>query len=306
MAVMTDYHNCQSLSKIFRFFMLYWRYMKESIRQNYPETGTNKNESIKHELSVALQNISHRINELLGTKLLSDDGTVSMKAHGYSKEELSLDKEWMRDKENQWIVTKYGLNNSSEISSEMRSEWEAKQRDRKSELVEMITMLVLCKGLGDDYVVARASKFDDYHGVDNLIVNKHTGAIICAFDDVHSREGGEDLEEKKYWAEETARRGGTTIKYGFTFADDQLVKQELKNVPKFYMHFDINRLDKAMDVIDCSNLEEMTAGESELFYFIIDQLGSQVDNLRQNATNQNYLHNLETFNELLPKFKKAS
>ena len=48
----------------------------------------------------------------------------------------------------------------------------------------MAIMVLLHKMLKDDFVVLRSAKRDDYAGgVDMLIVNRKTGAVICAIDD---------------------------------------------------------------------------------------------------------------------------
>ncbi len=279
--------------------------MKEKFSSNKTESITQKTERFKKELSVALQIMAQRTNREVGTKLLSDDCCVSMKGHNANKEDLLKDKEWIRSKETRWIMEKYLLAKETDVTEEMRTEFKEKRSKSKSELAEMISSYVMSKFLGNDYIIARASTYDDYRGVDNLIVHKVTGQVICAFDDVHETiydndERDSSLEEKKRLAKTMAERGGQTIKYGFGIDNGQIVKKQLSHVPKLFLHFTVDDLDTAIDTIDCTNFDTKTEGECVLFKHIIEQLVSQVDELRNHATDAEYLKNLDAVNELSP------
>lgn len=279
--------------------------MKEFLSQNTKETITQKTERFKKMLSVSLQTIAHKTNQETGIKLLSDDCCVSMKGHNANKDDLLKDKEWIKRKETRWIMEKYVLAKESDVTDEMRTEFKEKRAKSKSELAEMISSYVMFKFLGDDYIIARASTYDDYRGVDNIIVNKKTGAVICAFDDVHEDIYNNDerdtaLEEKKQLAIKIAEAGGQKIKYGFGMEDGKIVKKELSNVPKLFLRFSVADLDNAIDTIDCSDINNKTEGESLIFNRIIEQLVSQVDELRSHSTNTEYLKNLESVNNLAP------
>ncbi len=277
--------------------------MKENISFSKNESITQKTERFKKELSVALQRVSQKTNQELGTKLLSDDCCVSMKGHNANKDDLLKDKEWIRHKEGLWIMNKYSLQSEEEVSDAMRAEFKDKRSQSKSELAEMISTYIMSKFIGDDYIIARASTYDDYRGVDNIIVNKKTGAVICAFDDLHEDIYNNDerdtaLEEKKQWAIKMAERGGQKIKYGFGMDNGKIIKKQLTNVPKLFLRFSVADLDNAINSIDCSDLTNKTEGESLIFNRIIEQLVSQVDELRTHSDNPEYLKNLESINQL--------
>jgi hypothetical protein len=168
--------------------------------------------------------------------------------------------------------------------------------------MEMAITIVLHKVLKDEYIVCRSNKYDDYHGVDTIIVNKRTGEVLCAFDDVH-----DDTEEQIYeWhkqdlVEETNKNGGQTISYCFTFENGNLVKKEMKNVPKFYMKFDYEELMKALKNIDPLNLDKISAAEYEIYNTIIATLKSQISgNKEKGSAHPEYIKNMEAFEALIP------
>lgn len=55
---------------------------------------------------------------------------------------------------------------------------------RAGSVFEMLKTAIMNKKLAGQFIVVRSSYYDDYcNGVDNVIVHKETGDIICAIDD---------------------------------------------------------------------------------------------------------------------------
>jgi pyruvate dehydrogenase complex dehydrogenase (E1) component len=97
--------------------------------------------------------------------------------------------------------------------------------------------------LGREFVVASASVYDDYfNGIDTVLVDKETGDVICALDEVHDEEGRARHQKKIESIIKTAKKGGAKIKYGITFEKDdktganKLVQKTISNIPKFYLN----------------------------------------------------------------------
>lgn len=281
-----------------------------SFSEKFPPTKERpkSNEEYRKELLGAMRQIADEVNHDCGTTLLSEDGTVSMKQFGYSKEEVEKDKKKMKEKQDTWIRRDKGLDPDVEVSKEIRAEWlqdqEKKNKTRKSDLAEMVPAVLFHKVVGEEYTSARASKYDDYFGFDNVIVHKATGTVVCTFDDIHGREGGETMEEKKREVKASAKHGGATIKYGFTFREGKLIKEQINHVPKFYMSFDMKELDEALQAVNVSDLKSVSPDELKIYNRMIEKFQEQISLLKTNSTNKIFLENVEKFERLLPELKR--
>lgn len=266
------------------------------------------NEEYRKELKGGMRHIAEDVNHTYNTILLSDDATVSMKQFGYTKEEVEKDKLKMKAKEETWIRRDMGLQPDSELTKEIREEWlrdqEKKNKSKKSDLAEMVATVLFHKVLGKEYLIARASKYDDYFGFDNIIVHKATGTVVCTFDDIHGRKEGSTMEEKKREVISSAKHGGATIKYGFTVRDAKLIKEQIKHVPKLYMAFDMKELDEALEAVDVSNMESVSEKEYKVYNRMIENFESQINILKSNSTHKIFLENVQKFERLLPELKR--
>jgi len=227
------------------------------------------NEQYRQEYGLAMKGIAQDFNTTYGIELLSDDCTVSMEHYGSTPEKLVADYEAIKKKEIKWVSEKEGVD-PDKVTEKMHNNWLLKQKEvktKKSDILEMVTTLLLHKALHKDYDIVRASQYDDYHGVDNIIVHKASGAVICAFDEVHdfnfSIESPEDKKIK--FVKQSAKKGGSTIEYGFTFKDGEFVKQRIENVPKLYMAFTPIELGKALELVNTKNLDSLEDQEVQFY-----------------------------------------
>jgi hypothetical protein len=137
---------------------------------------------------------------------------------------------------------------------------------------------ILYKFLHEDFVVARASHYDDFKGgVDNVIVNKRTGEVVCAFDEVYDGYKPDRLSGKVEKVVKKAKAGGAEIKYGFTFGRDEqgkrtLLRQAIKNIPTFYLSLSTGELDKLLSDMDFSTIGSLTTSEAGVFNRLLDSL----------------------------------
>ena len=128
----------------------------------------------------------------------------------------------------------YGIETPEGIVAKHREKKEAS----KSNQAEMIITALLHKVLKERFLVVRASVFDDYkHGIDNLILDKETGAVICAFDEVLENEGDKErgAMKKIEKIKRIAVKGGTEAKYGVALKEQKLVRSSARNIPVFYL-----------------------------------------------------------------------
>ena len=282
--------------------------MTEKMPQNSSETGEKitvrdlieLGASKRKEIVAGVQSVSNEINESLKLKLLADTGSVSRKNYGFSKEELKVHDDYIDMKDDKFIRNNYDLPADAEISKEMKMKWEQEQENRISEIMEMVTMIILHKVLKDEFIICRAAKYDDYHGVDNIIVHKATGAVLCAFDDV--REAGANTEKTKLdYVKEAASKGGQKITYGFTTENGEIVKKTIFGVPKLCLGFSNELLAKAIRVVNTKDLNSVSEGEREVYSSIISSLTGQIPMLKElGSQHKTFMHNLETFDGLMP------
>ncbi len=100
----------------------------------------------------------------------------------------------------------------------------------------MAITALLHKILKENFLVVRTSTFDDYkNGIDNLILDKRTGAIICTFNEVLENEGGRERGESKkvQKVKKSAALGGNKAKYAITLKDGKIIRSSIKNIPVF-------------------------------------------------------------------------
>lgn len=189
--------------------------------------------------------IADRLNQELPSSndgaLVKNDCSINMEAFG--KEDVEEDKKKIWEKEVEWSAAqnpnvqdfykeKYGAQGVEGVVAEFRKE---KERGASGQLEKAITG-VFYKILRSEYVVVRSSAFDDYfNGLDNVIVNKKTGDVVCAFDEVHGEAGQERHDKKLDKVKKIACRGGAALKYGLSFEGGSPVKKSLANIPVFYL-----------------------------------------------------------------------
>ncbi len=146
----------------------------------------------------------------------------------------------------------------------------------------MVVTILLHKAFGDKYIVVRSSKYDDYAGgVDNVIVNKETGAVICAVDDVRENERSDRRAEKDKEVLKKTRGGGAELAYGFTFNTGQIELKTIKNLPIFCLGLDESEYDEIINAIEYKSGEsnELNPTESRILEKILASIRQQRDTL---------------------------
>ena len=158
----------------------------------------------------------------------------------------------------------------------------AKHREKKeaskSNQAEMIITGILHKVLKERFLVVRASTFDDYkHGIDNLILDKETGAVICAFDEVLENEGDRErgAVKKIEKIKRIAVKGGTEAKYGVALKEQKLVRSHTRNIPVFYLTLESKDLIELADDLFEHQEGSTTKAEEKLFAHLVQSIKEQ-------------------------------
>ena len=230
-------------------------------------------------LNNSLENISEKTNgeykvainsddEEHSTRLVDIDGTIMVES--FQKSEggpyMREDKEFKKDKKK---------------VKELEKKWHKEEKEKNfGELWEKAKTIILNRIIGTEFIVVRASKHDDYeNGIDNIIIDKETGNVVCAFDEVSAEKGTEKEAEKSEKVEGKNKEGGATIKYGITVNEEnKIIKKEIKNIPVFYLRLSGRDLVKLLHEMDYES-EEPLEIELEVFDDLINSLEGQLKEL---------------------------
>ena len=222
------------------------------------------------------------------------------KIHSYA--EIAKDKEIVEEHEKEWHP---GLT---------REELKDRKKYADGEKFEMLKTALFSKFLGEKFIVARSSEFDDIkRGVDNLILEKATGNLVCAFDEVvdipeeekKQKEKDRYEEKKKKVKSQNIEWGGGKIKYGIGMKDGQVIPKEYTNTPIFYLKVLKEELYKNLDKL-IPAFDEKSPEEIELFDNLLMLLTDQYEELKKDEEKlrPDLKESLKKFGKVLKGIKK--
>ncbi|MFA5841143.1 MAG: hypothetical protein WC847_02645 [Candidatus Paceibacterota bacterium] len=171
----------------------------------------------------------------------------------------------------------------------------------KSNQAEIVITALLHKVLKEKFLVVRSAVFDDYkHGIDNLILDKETGMVISAFDEVIENLGDKDKgpSKKIEKIKKIALKGGTEAKYGIALKDNQLTRAHTRNIPVFYLTLEGKNLTELADSLfkDSDNNADV---EVKLFSHLVQSIREQKQMLEKLNLPPVVRKNLEGFERSL-------
>lgn len=262
------------------------------------ERFTNSEQSYSH-LKSLLKKLSANINtemrERFETpKLVDQSGCLSMdhfikgdenQGAPFDQEEVKRDKERILNQIKEWSgwndlekrknrAVFYRVKEDDEGA--YLNAYKKERAMKKSNQLEMALTILFHKALGSKYVVVRASEFDDYfNGVDNVLVNRKTGDVICAFDDFRKSERDKErANEKEEKVLKKLRNGGSTLKYGFTIKDGKVVKGTINNIPIFCLEMKEEDYDELVNNIENTD-GNLNDAEIRVFDSLIESIREQ-------------------------------
>jgi hypothetical protein len=239
-----------------------------------------KPEEYRELLENKMLEIGNEVNEQFGYKFLDKGGNILMAEH----QDLVDDENFVVGLEEEWANRQY----------KTVEEWRKSKDRNPATITEMAVTLVLHRLLSDRFIVARASTFDDYkYGVDNVLIDKKTGAVVCGFDEVLGYEGDDGGEKKDEKIKKSLAHGGTSLKYGATIEDGKIKRQELKNIPTFYLSLSKEELSSLLKDLKSNN--QATENEKHLVLKMLSSLDKQYSEAKDIASNQVLKENLDKF-----------
>ena len=211
---------------------------------------------------------SEKTNEIYGQNFLDSEGRILA-----SGEEAEEDADLVSKLENDWAREKG-------ISLET---WRAGKEKASGTVAELALTLMLDKILEERFIVARASEYDDYcNGIDNVIIDKESGALICGFDEVvDDMQGYYSEAKKKDKMKKISASGGAEIKYGATFVNGELKSASFKNVPTFYLSLNSSELSRLATELKKES-PEISDLEKKIYGRLINSLKEQALKLKSN------------------------
>jgi hypothetical protein len=151
------------------------------------------------------------------------------------------------------------------------------QKETAGEQLEMLKTAVFNKFMGKKFIVVRSSKIDDFDGgIDNVIMEKTTGNIVSAFDEVSDEEG--EVFRKKASAVMDKNKLGTRLKYGLSIdpTSKRIIGQTISNIPIFYLPLSKKNLEEAIKNFSTG---EPSKNEEELFEKFMSSIFGQIKEL---------------------------
>ncbi|MFH0874099.1 MAG: hypothetical protein V1846_04670 [Candidatus Komeilibacteria bacterium] len=197
-----------------------------------------------------IKQFATQTNDRLGGNMLDWEGRLRLdqftSGDDYDPDEVIHDMDHCRRKEllhtgldvasvREFKIKQQGINTAglteSQLTEQLLEKEQLNRYKHQGSQAEVVIPLIMQRALGDRFVIVRTSTYDDYEaGVDHLIIDRESGQVICGIDEVLSEAATGKEKFKIERAEKKAQRGGTTIRYGLTFDNGQLVKKELDHL----------------------------------------------------------------------------
>ena len=179
----------------------------------------------------------------------------------------------------------------------------------------MLKTAIFYKYLRKEFIIARSTDYDDIkRHVDNIILDKKTGNIVCALDETTDLE---NVREKKEEVSKMNEEHGASLKYGLKYEEEIFKspgKREVKNTPKvreipdiplFYLSIPYEFVEGGMSSFE-THLEKVSDMEYKLYKSFVDLMRDQIKHFPYSRSNQNTRTNLSNFSrESFPKFEQT-
>ena len=197
---------------------------------------------------------------------ISDDGRIDMERYRNLHPDVSKDLERNREWEQKW-----------------QSEGQiADRRETDGEKLEILAHAIFAKNLGEQFIVVRSSPHDDrINKVDTVLLDRETGNLVCAFDEVGDTTGA-TYEKKQGAVQAHNLKGGASLKYGIGIAEKdgrrEIIRTSASNVPLFYIALPKDRIEKGIKEFT-PEFGKRSDFEEKLFAYFVATLSAQVEGL---------------------------
>lgn len=221
------------------------------------------------DLNIRLEDLAQRLNTQHGN-FFESNGQIKMSGPD-EKSHRAL----INDKENLWASD----------SGKTKELMLADRKKNPANIAEIATTLLFDKVLQKEFIIVRASAYDDYeNGADQLIVDLKTGAVICGIDDaILGSSAKDDGEKKKVKIDNKMKSGGAEIEYGLTINNGRLERKNLNHVPIFYFNLEKSEMNNILKSLAAGS-PDLSKNELSAYTKLINSLISQVAEYENNET----------------------
>lgn len=238
--------------------------------------------------------VSERMSSFEGApeNLIAENGSINIDSFQdiYSHEEIDHDKKMTLEEKkgfyrtyDKYVQEKYGITDQDKLIELIENDNKEKMRD--GNVSEDLLFLMMNKVAGDRYITLKTSEYDDFrNGVDMVLVDTETDAVICTFDatvsDVKSRIGHKMDRAKK----RVDNGKGLYMKYAVSFRENQKMNLgEIQNIPPLFLDLPKQDLKHILHVMDFNIDSELSSAEIKVVSDLLNKLDSQIDELDTRA-----------------------
>ncbi|MDI6717843.1 MAG: hypothetical protein QMD86_02255 [Patescibacteria group bacterium] len=248
-------------------------------------------ENGQEKISEFLEKISENLN-LKGVPV-KKDCRIDIDKYSEVYSDIEEDKQLLKKHKQQWFP---GL--SEKRITEEKSE-------KIGEQLEILITVLFSKFLGENYIVARTSEYDDIkNGIDNIIFSKETGNLVCAFDEVADT-SHKDYEIKIGNILKKNTAGGGKLKYGINSEKGKISLGKSESAPIFYLALPQHLINEGIKNFN-PNFEEKSDYEKKLFKYFISSIHNQYRLLKlEPKLNPVIKKKLEIFKKVIDEFSES-
>ncbi|MDF1497861.1 MAG: hypothetical protein P1P85_00690 [Patescibacteria group bacterium] len=263
----------------------------ENLRSKFTAKNRNEQESING-INGLLKQIYQKFNNEFGTDIINEDGSIK----GFSQE--------MGGKEKQEEY--YQKLDLWKKEYESYNEFIKRKETNKGIIWEKISLVILNKILGKDFIVIHSSQNDDiHHSIDTIIIDKKSGEVVCTIDDVETdTEESRYLEKLKKLTTINQKFGGAFIEDGLELIDGKLINKHIRNIPIYLLQISEKNFEKVLSGMDINSIDAISDIELNIFDILIESLENQNEKLKNTEKIPiNLKKKTSVFSESLEKMK---
>ncbi len=211
----------------------------------------------------------------------------------YSNHSIESDRAWIKDLKGRWKESAIA---GSHWSWAFPKE-EALRDVPVGDIFEMLTTSIFHKNLSKDFIVTRTSEYDDARNkVDNIILERKTGNIVCAFDEIGAASGERFEEKQNKVLDRNWQKGGADLKYGIFF-EKKAGKMELKkgfvhHIPLFYLAMSEEKIKNALSDPD---------QQEKVFHGFVSSVKEQIKKINEGPIHPKLKERLDFFEKVIEK-----
>jgi len=281
--------------------------------ENNPEILWAQQNKIKQKIgarhdeeALRMKQIEREFRKELGNMLVALERIAErMRQEGLPLEnDCRIDMEAFKDIYSEEIIKK----DKKQVGYEKRIARFDSNRNIAGEKLEILKTILFNKFLGDRFAVVRSSYYDDIsNGVDNVLIERETGSVVCMFDNIL-----QPNRDKKFYGikkiekvRNINKKGGAQLKYGIDLRPDgQINLRQINNIPIFALVLDGRYLNKIVEKVKVSpSCDFALAGD--VFRQMVGSLKPQIEMLKKDRDllSDELVGKLDNFEKNLDKLK---